>query len=109
DYSKEINMSSSLSEKSNDSKLWPLTTINNPSICTIDDQDMNSNDIEQKLKEKKRQNKNKRTTIHTDLLIDVYCLTQRADRESFDSFECLSEDEDLLLDCFFAKDSNQMN
>ncbi|CAF4611920.1 unnamed protein product, partial [Rotaria sp. Silwood2] len=95
DYSKEINMSSSFSKKSNDSELWPLTTMNNPSICTINDQDMNSNDIEQKLNDKKQQNKNKRTTIHTDLFIDGYCLTQRADRENFDSFECLSEDEDL--------------
>ncbi|CAF4596302.1 unnamed protein product [Rotaria sp. Silwood1] len=87
DYSKETNVSSSVSKKLNESELWPLTTTNNPSICTIDDQDMNSND-------KKRQNKKKRTIIDTDLLIDRYHITQKANRENFDALQYSSENED---------------
>ncbi|CAF1019746.1 unnamed protein product [Rotaria sordida] len=94
DYSKETNVSSSVSKKSNESELWLLTTTNNPPICTIDDQDMKSSDIEEKSKDKNRQNKNKGTIINADLFIDHYHLTQRTDRENFDALQYSSEDED---------------
>ncbi|CAF3007083.1 unnamed protein product [Rotaria sp. Silwood2] len=81
-------------KKSNEPELWPLTTTNNPSIYTIDDQDMDSNDVEQKSNDKKRQKKTKRTIIDTDLLIDRYNLTQKANRENFDTRQYSSEDED---------------
>ncbi|CAF1561774.1 unnamed protein product, partial [Rotaria sordida] len=94
DYSKETNVSSSVSKKSNESERWLLTTTNNPPICTIDDQDMKSSDIEEKSKDKNRQNKNKGTIINADLFIDHYHLTQRTDRENFDALQYSSEDED---------------
>ncbi|CAF4405570.1 unnamed protein product, partial [Rotaria sp. Silwood2] len=87
-------ISSSVRKKSNEPELWPLTTTNNPSIYTIDDQDMDSNDVEQKSNDKKRQKKTKRTIIDTDLLIDRYNLTQKANRENFDTRQYSSEDED---------------
>ncbi|CAF2661739.1 unnamed protein product [Rotaria sp. Silwood2] len=92
--SKETDISSSVRKKSNEPELWPLTTTNNPSIYTIDDQDMDSNDVEQKSNDKKRQKKTKRTIIDTDLLIDRYNLTQKANRENFDALQYSSEDED---------------
>ncbi|CAF3987873.1 unnamed protein product [Rotaria sordida] len=77
-------------KKLNESELWPLTTTNNHPNCRIDDQDMNSSDVEQKSNDKKRQKKNKPTIIDTDLLIDRYHLTEKVNREYFYS----SEDED---------------
>ncbi|CAF1144378.1 unnamed protein product [Rotaria sordida] len=88
--SKETDVSSSISKKLNESELWPLTTTNNHPNCRIDDQDMNSSDVEQKSNDKKRQKKNKPTIIDTDLLIDRYHLTEKVNREYFYS----SEDED---------------
>ncbi|CAF0738253.1 unnamed protein product [Rotaria sordida] len=91
---KLILISMIISKKSNESELWLLTTTNNPPICTIDDQDMKSSDIEEKSKDKNRQNKNKGTIINADLFIDHYHLTQRTDRENFDALQYSSEDED---------------
>ncbi|CAF4441791.1 unnamed protein product, partial [Rotaria sp. Silwood2] len=67
----------------------------NTQIGTTDDQDINSSDIEQTSNDKKRQNKNKRMIIETNLSIDRYRLTYKGDRENFDNFEYSSEDKDL--------------
>ncbi len=87
-------MSSSTSKKLNESELWPLTTMNDSTICIIDDQDMNSSDIEQKWNEKKRQKKNKTINTDSDLLVDRYHLTQKINREKFDDLQYSSDDED---------------
>jgi hypothetical protein len=72
-------MSSSSSRKPNESELWPLTTMNE---CTIDDQDMNSSDVEQKTNEKKRRKKNQTINIDSDLLVDRYHSTQKINQEN---------------------------
>ena len=80
-------------KKSNDDELWPLTTVNNPSLCTIDEEE----DIEQKSNDNKRDKnkKKKRMNIDSDSLVDRYNLTQKLNRNSFDDHLDYSSDEEV--------------
>ncbi len=86
-------MSSSTSKKLNESELWPLTTMNNPPLCTIDEQDINSDDVEPKSTDKKRKKKRKTINIDSDVLVDRYHLTQKIYREKFDALQDSDDDE----------------
>ncbi|CAF3824985.1 unnamed protein product, partial [Rotaria magnacalcarata] len=66
---KEIDHYSRVSNKRNESELWPLTTTNNPPICAMEEENMNSNDIERKSNDRRQSKKNKITTIDVDLLV----------------------------------------
>lgn len=88
-------MSSSSSKKLTESELWPLTTMNNPPMCTLNEEDINSNDVEQKSNDKKRTKKvNKTININSDLLIDRYHITQKINRDNFDARQYSSDEED---------------
>ncbi len=94
-------MSSSSSKKPNESELWPLTTMNNPPICTLDDQDINLNDVEQKSDNKKRKKMNKTININSDVLVDRYHLTQKINRENVDTCSYSSDEEDQPQSPYF--------
>jgi hypothetical protein len=102
DHQNDIDMSSSTSKKLNQSELWPLTTINNPPMCTIDEQDMNLSDAEQKSNEKKK----KTINIDSDLLIDRYHLTQKMNRENFDALQYSSDDEIQIQSPYSPNNNN---
>ncbi|CAF1033210.1 unnamed protein product [Rotaria magnacalcarata] len=93
---KETDHYSRVRNKRNESALWPLTTTNNPPICAIDEENMNSNDIERKSNDRKRSKKNKITTIDVDLLVDRYHLSHDNNKDDFDALLYSSEDEDQL-------------
>jgi len=101
DHQNDIDMSSLTSKKSNQSELWPLTTINNPSICTIDEEDINLSDVEQKSNEKKK----KTINIDSDLLVNRYHLTQKINRENFDALQYSSDDE-VQIQSPYSPDNN---
>ncbi len=62
-------------------------------MCTIDEEDKNLNDVEQKSNEKKRRKKKKMINIDSDLLVDRYRLTQKINRGNFDALQYSSDDE----------------
>lgn len=97
---------SSTSKKSNDSELWPLTTTNNPPMCTIDEEDVNLNEVEQKSNEKKRQKKRKTMIIDPDLLVNRYRLTQKDHREHINSSD---DDDDIEPQSPFSPANNWQN
>jgi hypothetical protein len=86
---------SSASKKSNESELWPLTTVNNPPLCAIDEEDVNLNDDEQKANEKKRKKRKRKKLIHidSDVLVDRYHSTQKINRDNVDALQYSSEDD----------------
>jgi len=67
--------------------------MNNPPMCTIDEQDINLSDVEEKSNDKKRKKKKKTINIDSDLLIDRYHITQKRNRENVDALQYLSDDE----------------
>ncbi|CAF1582072.1 unnamed protein product [Adineta steineri] len=82
------------SRKTQKSELWPLTTINDPPICTLDDPDINLNDVEQKSKDKKRRRIDKTINLDSGELIDRYHLTQKSNRDNSDAHQYSSDEED---------------
>ncbi|CAF1387732.1 unnamed protein product [Adineta steineri] len=90
----DVAISSMSSKKTQKSELWPLTTTNDPPICTLDDPDINVNDIEQKSKDKKRRRLDKTINLDSGELIDRYHLTQKSNRDNSDAHQYSSDEED---------------
>jgi hypothetical protein len=101
---------SSASKKSNESELWPLTTVNNPPLCAIDEEDGNLSNNEQKANEKKttrrKKKKKKLIRIDSDVLVDRYHSTQKIDRDNVDALQYSSEDENQLQSPYSPNNNN---
>ena len=72
--------------------------MNNPSLCVIDEEEQDFNDLQQQSKEKK-----KLTRIDSDLLIDRYHSTQKFNR---DVLQDISDNEDIQPQSPFSPSNN---